>query len=156
MTRMVVGFDPGQAQVAISELQSGLGPGIEWRVLTVHQNPNGVQPMRPTPDEESGAEPHDESPNLLQRLAGLFGKDDEGESGPRVGSPEPPRSDSPLDLTAEELEYLRRAPARAASVILLTAPDTEEEALRAWAIRHGGFSLSPIATPDTETGIKGS
>ena len=156
MARMVVGFDPSRAQAAITELQSGLGPGVEWRVLTVHQNPNGVQPMRPTPDEERGEEQHEDSPGLIERLAGWFGKDDEGESAPRVGSPEPPRSDSPLDLTEEELEYMRRAPARAASVILLTAPDAEEAAVRLWSMRHGGFSLSPIPAPDTETEIKGS
>ena len=156
MARMVVGFDPGQAQVAITELQSGLGPGVEWRVLTLHQNPNGVQPMRPTPGEEQWEDQHEDSPGLIERLAGLFGKGDEQHTGPRVGSPEPPSSDSPLDLTEDELEYLRRAPARAASVIILTAPAAEETALRAWAMRHGGFSLSPAPAPDTETEIKGS
>lgn len=156
MARMVVGFDPSRAQAAITELQSGLGPGVEWRVLTLHQNPNGVQPMRPTPDEERGEEQHEDSPGLIERLAGLFGKGDEQHAGPRVGSPEPPSSDSPLDLTEEELEYLRRAPARAASVILLTAPDVDAAAVRLWSMRHGGFSLSPVPAPDTETEIKGS
>lgn len=156
MTRMVVGFDPAQAQTAITELQSGLGSGVEWRVLTLHQNPNGVQPMRPTPDEQHGEEQHGDSPNLIERLTGWIGKDDEEEAAARVGSPEPPSSDSPLDLTEEELEYLRRAPARAGTVILLIAPDAEEAAVRLWSMRHGGFSLSPVPAPDTETEIKES
>ena len=152
MTRIIVGFDPSRGQAAIAELRNGLGPGIEWRVLNLQQNPNGVQPMRPT----GGEEPQDESPNLIQRLAGLFGKGDEEQTGPRVASPEPPSSDSPLDLSEEELDYLRRAPARAGTVIVVTAPAGEEATIRTWSMRHGGFSLAPAQAPDTETEIKES
>ena len=154
MMRMIVGFDPSRAQPALGELSQGqgLGPGVEWRVLDLHQNPNGVQPMRPT----AGEEPHEESPNLLQRLAGLFGKDDDQAAEPRVGSPEPPSSNTPLDLTEEELAYLRRTPMRAGTVVLITAPESEASAVRLWSMRHGGFSLEPTATPDTETQIKES
>jgi hypothetical protein len=153
--RMMRMFDPSRAQPALEELGQGLGPGVEWRVLDLHQNPNGVQPMRPTPSEEQGGEsPQEGSPNLLQRLTGLFGKDDEEGTGPRVGSIEPPSSDSPLDLTEDELAYLRAAPTRAGTVILITAPAGEETTVRLWSMRHGGFSLAP--TPDTETEIKES
>lgn len=152
MTRIIVGFDPSRGQAAIAELRNGLGRGVEWRVLNLQQNPNGVQPMRPTANEEQP----DESPNLIQKLAGLFDKDDKEETGPRVDSPVPPSSNSPLDLSEEELEYLRRAPARAATVIVVTAPDGEDTAVRTWSMRHGGFSLAPAQAPDTETEIKES
>lgn len=152
MTRLIVGFDPSKAQAAIAELRDGLGTGIEWRVLNLDQNPHGVQPVRPTGDEEQ----HDESPNLLERLTGWLGGGDESEAGPRVGSPEPPRILGPLDLSEEELAYLRRAPARAGTVILVMAPDSEDTTVRMWSMRHGGFSLEPVPGPDTETQIKES
>jgi hypothetical protein len=153
MIRMIVGFDPSKAQPAIGELRDGLGPGVEWRVLNLDQNPNGVEPLRP----QASAEEHDHAGNLLQRLASWLGgdKDDAPEHAQQpAGSMAP--GGSGLELSEEELAYLRAAPARAGTVILVTAPEGEATAVRLWAMRHGGFSLSPAIAPDTATEIKES
>jgi hypothetical protein len=154
MMRMIVGFDPSKAQPAIGELRQGLGPGVEWRVLNLDQNPNGVEPTRSQADEEH----QEQEGNLLQRLADWLGGDKD--SAPEqvqqpVGSMAT-GGGSALELSEEELTYLRRAPARAGTVILITAPESEASTVRLWSMRHGGFSLSPAPTPDTETEIKES
>lgn len=153
MVRMIVGFDPSRAQPAISELHDGLGQGIEWRVLTLHQNPNGAEPMRPQVEEEE----HDEDGNLLQRLAGWLGGDKDHTPGQEQPADRTtPLGGDALELSEEELDYLRAAPARAGTVILITAPESEASAVRLWSMRHGGFNLSPALAPDTETEIKKS
>jgi hypothetical protein len=139
MARLIVGFDPSRAQAALLDLRNGLGPGVEWRVLNLQQNPNGVEPTRP----ETGEGQNVEEPGLLQRLAGWFGKDgDRAEEGHerRAGDSQPAGE---LALSEEELEYLRHAPARAGTVVLVTAPDGQEATVRMWSVRHGGFSLAP-------------
>lgn len=157
MTRMIVGFDPSRAQPALEELGRGLGPGVEWRVLDLHQNPNGVEPMRAQTVEEEHEHEHDS--NLLQRLAGWLGGGKENEDARQAGE-HPDDGATPsrgsLELSEEELAYLRAAPARAGTVVLITAPEAEAAAVRLWSMRHGGFSLAPVATPDTETSIRES
>lgn len=158
MARMIIGFDPSRAQPALDELGQGLGPGVEWRVLGFHQNPNGVEPTRAQVVEEEHEHEHDS--NLLQRLAGWLGgdKESEGAAGARHSGQQPvgavvPGSDA-LALSEEELAYLRAAPARVGTVVLITAPEAEASAVRLWSMRHGGFSLSPIPAPEAETQIK--
>ena len=145
MTRMIVGFDPSKAQGAIAELSTGLGPGVEWRVLNLDQNPNGVEPERTAATDE---DEHDEGGGLLHRLAGWLGK--AGEQTQRQER-KPIRETTPaalstegsgLELSEEELAYLRRSPARAATVILVTSPGSQDANLRMWMVRHGGFNLA--------------
>jgi len=159
MMRMIVGFDPSRAQPALEELSQGLGPGVEWRVLDLHQNPNGVEPTRPEAEEQQ-TEPEG---NLLQRLTGWLGgdkhddKENKHEQQPAGGwAAAGGAAGHGLELSEEELDYLRRAPTRAGTVILITAPAGEETAVRLWSMRHGGFSLAPAPTADTETEIKES
>ncbi len=145
MTRMILGFDPSKAQGAIAELSAGLGPGVEWRVLTLDQNPNGAEPMRPAATNEHE---HEEGGGLLQRLAGWLGKAGEQsqhqERKPiNAATPAAPSTEgSGLELSEEELAYLRRAPTRAATVILVTSPGSQDANLRMWMVRHGGFNLA--------------
>ncbi len=140
--RMIVGFDPSKAQAAIAELRDELAPGVEWRVLNLDQNPNGVEPSRSQPNGESQGG----APNLLQRLAGWLGKANEQtrrqERKPLGG--QLPENDA-LALTPEELAYLRHAPARSGTVLLVTAPDLHATEVRLWALRYSGFDLAPAA-----------
>lgn len=139
--RMIVGFDPSKAQAAIAELREELAPGVEWRVLNLDQNPNGVEPSRGEPDGAS----HAGAANLLQRLTGWLGKTGQQtrrqERKPLSG--QLPESNS-LALTPEELAYLRHAPARSGTVILVTVSDLHASEVRLWALRHGGFDLAPV------------
>lgn len=140
MMRIVVGFDPSKAQAAIAELREELAPGVEWRVLNLGQNPNGAAPSRSlAAGEGTGA-----AANLLQRLVGWLGK---GSAQSRRQERKPlsgqlPENDA-LELTDEELAYLRHAPARSGTVLLVTAPDLHATEVRMWALRHGGFDLAP-------------
>jgi hypothetical protein len=141
MMRMIVGFDPSKAQAAIAELRDELAPGVEWRVLNLDQNPNGVEPLR----GQANGEGHGGA-NLLQRLAGWLGMANEQtrrqERKPLSG--ELPENKS-LELSSDELAYLRHAPARSGTVLLVTAPDLHASEVRMWALRHGGFDLAPAA-----------
>lgn len=141
MMRMIVGFDPSQAQAAIAELRDELAPGVEWRVLNLGQNPNGVEPSRALAAGEGTAA----AANLFQRLAGWLGR---GNAQTRRQERKPldgqlPENDA-LALTDEELAYLRHAPARRGTVLLVTAPDLHAAEVRMWALRHGGFDLAPV------------
>jgi hypothetical protein len=142
MMRMIVGFDPSQAQAAIAELRDELAPGVEWRVLNLDQNPNGVEPLR----GQANGEDHGGAGGLLQRLAGWLGRANEQtrrqERKPLSG--ELPENKS-LELSSDELAYLRHAPARSGTVLLVTAPDLHASEVRMWALRHGGFDLAPAA-----------
>ena len=126
-------------------------------MLDLHQNPNGVEPARAQTAAEEHEHEHDS--NLLQRLAGWLGGGKENEDARQPGQG-PADGAAPslnaLDLSEEELAYLRAAPARVGTVVLITAPEAEASTVRLWSMRHGGFSLAPAATPDTETGIKAS
>lgn len=139
--RMIVGFDPSKAHAAIAELREELAPGVEWCVLNLGQNPNGAEPSRSlAAGEGTGA-----AANLLQRLVGWLGK---GSAQPRRQERKPlsgqlPENDA-LELTDEELAYLRHAPARSGTVLLVTAPDLHAIEVRMWALRHGGFDLAPV------------
>ena len=142
MMRMIVGFDPSKAQAAIAELRDELAPGVEWRVLNLDQNPNGVEPLQ----GQANGEGHGGAGGLLQRLAGWLGMVNEQtrrqERKPLNGQlPE----NNALALTPEELDYLRHAPARSGTVLLVTAPDLHAAEVRMWALRHGGFDLAPVA-----------
>ncbi len=142
MLRMIIGFDPSKAQLAIGELRRGIAPDVDWRVLNLEQNPNGVEPARTTAAEE------DTSVNLLERVIGWFGKDSEEQvEGDQPSTEEEPHAlagrGSILNLSEEELEYLRHAPARVGTVIVISAPDSQATAVRQWSLRHSGFSLAP-------------
>ena len=139
--RMIVGFDPSRAQAAIAELNTELAPGVEWRVLNLDQNPNGVEPARAQVDEDR----HGLAANLFHRLAGWLGKTNDGaRRQERKPLAQPLPENKTLALTEEELAYLRRAPARAGTVILVTALDLHASTVRLWSLRHGGFDLSPL------------
>jgi hypothetical protein len=142
MMRMIVGFDPSKAQAAIAELRAELAPGVEWRVLNLDQNPNGVEPLR----GQGNGEDNGGAAGLFQRVAGWLGianeKTRRQERKPLSGQlPE----NNALALTPEELAYLRHAPARSGTVLLVTAPDLHASEARMWALRHGGFDLGPVA-----------
>ena len=145
MTRMIVGFDPSKAQGAIAELRDAQVAGVEWRVPTLDQNPNGVEPARPTPGDgeppsSAGAE---EGQTLLQRLGGWLSKTGEqAQPAERKPIDLPAPSGNPLELSEEELTYLRRSPAREATVIVVTAPGSQDASLRMWMVRHGGFNMA--------------
>jgi hypothetical protein len=144
MMRMIVGFDPSKAQAAIAELRAELAPGVQWRVLNLDQNPNGVEPARAEAKEEH----HGLAANLFHRLAGWFGKANDQtrrqERKPLDASTPASPETAALELTEAELVYLRHAPARAGTVILVTAPDLHASAVRMWSLRHGGFDLAPV------------
>jgi hypothetical protein len=140
MMRMIVGFDPSKAQAAIAELRNELAPGVQWRVLNLDQNPNGVEPARPQDKREH----HGFAAGLFNSLAAWLGKGS-GRASRRERKPvnsQLPQNES-LELSAEELAYLRHAPARAGTVLLVTAPDVHASTVRMWSMRHGGFDLSP-------------
>lgn len=140
--RMIVGFDPSRAQAALAELRDELAPGVEWRVLNLQQNPNGAEPARAELDQEH----HGFAANLFHRLAGWLGRADGGarrQERKPLGSPLP--ENQSLELTDDELAYLRHAPARAGTVVLVAAPDLHAATVRMWSLRHGGFDLSPVA-----------
>jgi hypothetical protein len=141
MMRMIVGFDPSKAQAAIADLRAELAPGVQWRVLNLDQNPNGVEPARAQAQEEH----HGLAANLFHRLAAWLGRanDKAGrqERKPVAGAI---AETSALELTDAELAYLRHAPARAGTVLLVTAPELHGSTVRMWSLRHGGFDLSPV------------
>jgi hypothetical protein len=139
MMRMIVGFDPSKAQAAIAELRDDPVPGVEWRVLNFDQNPNCVEPGR----AQINGEHHGFAANLFHRMAGWLGKTKE--QAPKPVSSKLPESKS-LELSEEELAYLRHAPSRSGTVILVTAPDLHASEVRMWSLRHGGFDLAPVNT----------
>jgi hypothetical protein len=136
MTRMIVGFDPSKAQSALAELRSELAPGVEWRVLNLDQNPNGVEPLRTPIDEEHPGM----VAKVFHRLAVWLGRTNGHEQIAAGG--QLPENNS-LELSEAELDYLRHAPARSGTVILVTAPDLHAAEVRMWSLRHGGFDLAP-------------
>jgi hypothetical protein len=145
---MIIGLDPSRAPAALAELRSTLPPGTQWRVLTLHQNPNGADPVRPTPSEEH----HGFAANLFHRLAGLLGKAQGPKTAHAGGPRQPIPSSTPdpalsLELSGAELDALRHSPNRAATAVLVVAPDTLAPSVRQWSTRHGGFDLSPAAAP---------
>jgi hypothetical protein len=96
--------------------------------------------VRPTPSEEH----HGFAANLFHRLAGLLGKAKEPKPAQAAGPRQPLPSSAPeLELSAVELDALRHTPNRAATAVLIVAPDAVASSVRQWSTRHGGFDLSP-------------
>jgi hypothetical protein len=149
---MIIGLDPSRAPAALADLRSTLPPGAEWRVLTLHQNPNGADPVRPTPS----AEHHGLAASLFHRLAGLLGRAQppktSQEGGPRRPLPVVPEG---LELSEAELNALRHSPNRAATAVLVVTPEATAQSVRQWSVRHGGFDLSPAPAKD-EPGASGA
>jgi hypothetical protein len=145
---MIVGFDPSKAQAALAELRDELAPGVEWRVLNLDQNPNGVEPTRAELKEDH----HGVAANLFHRLAGWLGR---ANDGARRQERKPVTSqlaeNKTLELTETELAYLRHAPARAGTVVLVSAPDLHASTVRMWSLRHSGFDLSPVPEGAAQT-----
>jgi hypothetical protein len=137
---MIIGLDPSRAPAALAELRSMLPPEAQWRVLTLHQNPNGADPMRPSPSEEH----HGFAANLFHRLAGLLGQAT-GAKAPASTGPRRPlaSSSAELELSEAELAALRQTPNRDATAVLLALPDSLAPGVRQWSVRHGGFDLAP-------------